>query len=123
MEYFRSESFSSFVEELMAYYHVPGLAIAIVQDHDTASSGYGMASFDPPRLCTADTLFDIASCAKSMTAASVALLVDNNEEHPEVQYDAIMSSLLPGDFVMQDSGYTEGVTVDDVLGHRTGMAP
>ena len=33
-----------------------------------------------------------------------------------------MSKLLPGDFVMPGEGYTETVTVEDVLSHRTGMA-
>ncbi|KAJ8131382.1 hypothetical protein O1611_g2241 [Lasiodiplodia mahajangana] len=56
-----------------------------------------------------------------MTAASVALLVRDNDKYPDVQYDSIVSSLLPGDFVMPGQGYTEGVSIDDILGHRTGM--
>jgi len=106
----------------MNQHHVPGLAIAIVANDQTASTGYGYATIDPPTPCTADTLFDIASCSKSLTAASVALLIDDNENHPEVQYDSIMSDVLPGDFVMPGVGYTENVTVEDVLSHRTGMA-
>lgn len=106
----------------MNQHHVPGLAIAIVENDQTASAGYGKASVDPPMPCTADTLFDIASSSKSLTAASVALLIDDDENHPEVQYDAIMSQLLPDDFVMSETVYTEGVTVEDVLSHRTGMA-
>ncbi len=107
----------------MAQYHVPGLAIAIVHNEETASAGYGKASLEPEIPCTADTLFDVASSAKSLTAASVGLLVDDTENFPEVQYHTAMSSLLPDDFVMPGVGYTEGVTIDDVLGHRTGMAP
>ncbi|KAF2176825.1 beta-lactamase/transpeptidase-like protein [Zopfia rhizophila CBS 207.26] len=103
MDFFYSQRFPSHVEGLMNQHHVP-------------------ASVEPPKLCTADTLFDIASCSKSLTAASVALLVDDNENYPEVQYDTIMSNLLPDDFVMPDVGYTEGVTVQDILSHRTGMA-
>jgi CubicO group peptidase (beta-lactamase class C family) len=122
MDFFHSPRFSSHVEELMNQHHVPGLAIAIVQNDQVASAGYGKASFEPPMPCTADTLFDIASSAKSLTAASVGLLVDDNENYPEMQYDAIMSSLLPDDFVMPGAGYTEGVTVEDILSHRTGMA-
>ncbi|KAI0839283.1 beta-lactamase family protein [Hypoxylon sp. FL0890] len=122
MEFFQSESFASQVRHLMAQYHVPGLSVAIVQDDEIASAGYGHASLEPSKPCTADTLFDIASCSKSLTAASVGLLVEDNERYPEVQYQATMSSLLPEDFVMPSQEYTDGVTVDDVLSHRTGMA-
>lgn len=104
----------------MAQNHVPGLAIAVVQDHETASAGYGHASLEPSVPCTADTLFDIASSSKSLTAASVGLLVED-EGYPEIQYDVPMSKLLPEDFVMPSVEYTEGITVDDVLSHRTGM--
>jgi CubicO group peptidase (beta-lactamase class C family) len=122
MELFRSEAFSAHVRELMDQHHVPGLAIAIVQDDETASAGYGYARLESSTPCTGSTLFDIASSAKSLTAAAVGLLVADNKQHPDIQYEAAMSSLLPDDFVMPGIGYTEGVTVEDVLSHRTGMA-
>ncbi|PLB48255.1 putative D-aminopeptidase [Aspergillus steynii IBT 23096] len=122
MECFLASDFSSYVEELMRQNHVPGLALAVVQNDQVASAGYGKASIDPPAPCTADTIFDLASCSKSFTAASIALLVDD-EAYPEIQYDATMSSLLPDDFVMASAEYTEGVTVEDILSHRSGMAP
>lgn len=123
MEYVNNPDFASEVENLMVQYNVPGLSLAIVQDDRTFSAGYGKASLESSVPCTPDTLFDIASCAKSMTAASVALLVEDNEKFPEIKYDAKMSHLLPEDFVMSEPEYTEGVTVEDVLSHRTGMAP
>lgn len=102
--------------------HVPGLAMAVVQGEATASVAFGKASLEKSQPCTADTLFDIASSSKSMTAASVGLLV-NGEKHPEVQFEALMSDLLPDDFVIAEKGYTESITVEDILSHRTGMAP
>ncbi|KAI1295132.1 beta-lactamase family protein [Xylaria venustula] len=121
MDYLNSDLFSSHVDELMKKHHVPGLAVAIVEGDRTFSAGYGLASLDPPKPCTPDTLFDIASSSKSMTAASVGLLVRDNDRYPDVQYEATMSSLLPEDFVMSGQGYTEGVTVEDILSHRTGL--
>ncbi|KAI1165385.1 beta-lactamase family protein [Nemania serpens] len=121
MDYLHSPNFPSRVEELIKKHHVPGLAVAILEGERTFSAGYGFASLDPPKPCTGDTLFDIASSSKSMTAASVGLLVRDNDKYPDVQYDAILSSILPGDFVMPGQGYTEGVTVEDILSHRTGM--
>lgn len=121
MDLFQSINFTSFVTDLLKQHHIPGLSIAIVHNDKVASMGYGTANYESNTACTGDTLFDIASCSKSLTAASVALLVDE-KKHPKVQYDALMSDLLPGDFVMSDNSYTEGITVEDVLSHKTGMA-
>ncbi|RWA13062.1 hypothetical protein EKO27_g2043 [Xylaria grammica] len=121
MDYIHSPNFPSHVEKLMKKYHVPGVAVAVIEGERTFSAGYGLASLDPPKPCTADTLFDIASSSKSLTAASVGLLVRDNDKYPDVQYESIMSNLLPDDFVMSGQGYTEGVTVDDILSHRTGL--
>lgn len=120
IDYFNSDKFKARVEGLLEKKHIPGLAIAITHNDQTASCAFGHAVVDPPVPCTPDTLFDIASASKSMTAASVALLVED-EKYPEVKYDGIMSEILPGDFVMATEEYTKNVTLDDVLGHRTGL--
>ncbi|KAK7994064.1 Transcription initiation factor IIA small chain (TFIIA 13.5 kDa subunit) [Apiospora arundinis] len=99
-EYICSAAFQVRIEAMMRAHHVPGLSMAIVHKGKTTSVGWGKASLDPLKPCTPDTLFDIASCSKSLTAASVALLVDDDENCPEVQWDAVMSELLPDDFVM-----------------------
>lgn len=106
----------------MLEHHVPGLAAAIVHDQHVTSAAYGKGCLADATPCTTETLFDIGSCAKSFTAAAVGMLVNDNDAHLEVQWDATMSSLLPDDFVMSGVGYTEGVTVEDILGHRSGMA-
>lgn len=68
-----------------------------------------------------DTIFDIGSCSKSLTAASVGLLVADNDNYPDVQWDTPMSVLLPEDFAMAKDDYTRGVTVEDIIRHRTGV--
>ncbi|CAG8094208.1 unnamed protein product [Penicillium olsonii] len=110
------------VKDLMAQYHVPGVSIAVVRNDQVSSASFGSASIEPPIPCTADTLFDIASCAKSMTAASVAILVEDNEKYPDIKYDSVMSSLLPEDFMMSSSMHSEGVMVEDLLSHRSDNA-
>lgn len=82
------------------------------------SKAFGLAVLDPPKQCTPDTLFDLASVSKSTTAGAVALLVDDEERYPHVQWDTPMSKLLPDDFVMAEDSYTQSVTVEDVLSHR-----
>ena len=121
MELLESTGFTSLVNDQLRQNHIPGLSIAVVHNDEIASTGYGIANHEDSTSCTGDTLFDIASSAKSLTAASVSLLVDN-KKHPKVQYDALMSGLLPDDFVMSEKSYTDGITVEDILSHRTGMA-
>ncbi|KAF5533754.1 hypothetical protein FNAPI_12585 [Fusarium napiforme] len=120
MDLFSSPNFSHRVETLMRTNRVPGLSVAVLQGDQVKSAGYGFASVKSQDPCTADTLFDIASSSKSLTAAAIALLVQD-ADFPEVQYGSIMSELLPDDFVMSEELHTNTVTVDDVLGHHTGM--
>ena len=68
----------------------------------------------------ADTLFDCASTSKSFTAAAISLLVDDNEDHPNVQWRTPVSTLVP-EFVLEDSYATANVTIEDILSHRSGM--
>ncbi|KAF9773250.1 hypothetical protein IL306_008982 [Fusarium sp. DS 682] len=120
MDLFNSSDFNHHVETLMQTNRVPGLSIAIIQGAQVKSAGFGFASIEAQEPCTPDTLFDIASSSKSLTAAAVALLVQD-DNFPHVQYDSVMSELLPDDFVMSDELHTKTVTVDDLLGHHTGM--
>ena len=121
MEYFNSTKFDSRVNELLKEWHAPGLAVAILQNDKIDSRGYGKASLESDKSVTPDTLFDIASSSKSLTAASVALLVVDDENYPQVKWDTPMSKLLPTEFVMSSRQYTQDVTVEDILSHRTGL--
>jgi CubicO group peptidase (beta-lactamase class C family) len=121
MDLINSPAFAHHVSELLQQYHTPGLAIAIVQNDIIDSNGFGLATLDPPTNVTADTPFDIASSSKSLTAASVGLLVTDDIKHPKLHWDTPMSYLLPEDFVMSGDGYTEQVTVEDILSHRSGF--
>jgi CubicO group peptidase (beta-lactamase class C family) len=86
------------------------------------SIGLDVANLHTSAECTPDTLYDIASSSKSLTAASVALLVEDDKNHPEVQWDTPLYDLLPEDFVMPTPELNERITIVDVLSHRTGMA-
>ncbi|THZ15869.1 hypothetical protein D6C91_06619 [Aureobasidium pullulans] len=110
------------INNLMNDFHVPGLAIAIIDGSEIRSRAFGNACLDPPTPCTPDTIFDIASCSKALTSLAVALLVFYEHEFStKVQWDSLMSSLLPDDFVLSTAEATDVVTVEDVLSHRTGL--
>lgn len=57
---------------------------------------------------------------KSFVAAAVSLLVDD-ESYPDVKWSTPVSQLLRNDFVLSDSRYTEMVTIEDILSHRSGL--
>lgn len=120
MDYLNSEAFAGRVKYLMQKHHVPGVSIAITSDKGDASRSFGHASLEPESPCTPETLFDIASASKSLTAAAVALLVED-DAYPHVKWDTPAVKLLPDDFVLSDEKYTNEVTVEDILSHRSGF--
>ena len=122
MDLLNTSAFRQHVEALMETYHLPGLSISTCRNDTITSTGFGVLSRKSQQAATADTLYDIASSSKSLTAASVALLVEDNENFPEVQWTTPVHELLPEDFVMPTLELTKRVTVEDMLSHRTGMA-
>jgi CubicO group peptidase (beta-lactamase class C family) len=123
MDLLNTSAFRQHVEALMEMYHLPGLSISICQNDTIESNAFGVSSRESQKPATAnDTLYDIASSSKSLTAASVALLVEDNENFPEVQWTTPLHELLPEDFLMPTAELTKRVTVEDVLSHSTGMA-
>jgi CubicO group peptidase (beta-lactamase class C family) len=122
MDLLQSGTFRQHAESLMKEYNLPGLSISISQDTNVSSIGLGVTNLLSPADCTPDTLYDIASSSKSLTAASVALLAEDDENYPEVQWDTPLHDLLPEDFVMPTPKLNERITIVDVLSHRTGMA-
>ena len=121
MDLICSPKFRSRAGKLMEKYHVPGLSIAIVQGDEIASDAFGLARVSSSQPCTPDSLFDIASSSKSLTAAAIGLLVED-DKYPNLKYETPVSELLPEDFVLLDDTYTRDVTVEDMLSHRTGLA-
>ncbi|KAF2465349.1 beta-lactamase family protein [Lindgomyces ingoldianus] len=121
--------FEQLVTEAMDYWKVPGLAIGVVDKAHISSQGYGVAQFEKvshagfreqaEETVTPQTLFDIGSVSKSFTAAAMALLVDD-PGLPDVEWRTPVSRLL-SDFVLEDKAYTEQVSVEDILSHRSGL--
>ncbi|KAF2157794.1 beta-lactamase/transpeptidase-like protein [Myriangium duriaei CBS 260.36] len=109
------------IRNLMEQFCVPGLSIAIVNGQDIASKAYGQVSIDPPVHCTTNTLFDVASISKPITALAIAILKEDERNPRSFEWDTPVSSLLPDDFVLSDPEATKTVTVEDMLSHRTGL--
>jgi CubicO group peptidase (beta-lactamase class C family) len=106
-----------YVEEAMHKWNVPGLAIAVVKDGQVVlANGFGVCRIGQDRKVSAETVFDIASCAKSFVAASVGILVEDGKLH----WDDPIRKHLP-EFELADPYRTEHATIRDLLCHRTGV--
>lgn len=109
--------FENLIAAAMQDWHVPGLALALV-DRDTVRycQGFGWRDREQQLPVTPDTIFWIASCSKAFTAFALGLLVDDGK----LDWDTPVRSVLP-DFAMQDPVASERLTVRDLLCHRSGL--
>lgn len=95
---------------------VPGCSVAIVKDGKLlATDAFGVRNpaGDP---VDADTLFYIASCTKTFTAAALVALA----EQEVVELDAPVNVYLPR-FRVADDAASEQITVRELLCHRPGI--
>lgn len=110
--------FEQYVQRLMSEFHVPGLAVGVVDKQGVVyMKGFGVRDVETGLPVTSRTQFAIGSTTKAMTAVSVGMLVDRKL----VKWDApVKTSSLP-DFQLYDADATRLVTVRDLLSHRTGL--
>jgi CubicO group peptidase (beta-lactamase class C family) len=47
--------------------------------------------------------------------------VHDDDNYPDLKWTTPVSRILPDDFVLPDPYYTENITVEDILSHRSGM--
>jgi CubicO group peptidase (beta-lactamase class C family) len=98
-------------------WQVPGLAIAVVKDGRLVfAGGYGVRELGRPAPADTQTLFAIGSTTKAMTAAALAMLVDEGKvrwDDPVTRYIAT--------FQTTDPYVTRETTVRDLLTHRAGL--
>lgn len=112
--------FSAFADKVDDYVlvrmterHVPGAAVAVIQKGRVVKmKGYGLASveFDVP--VSVDTVFEIGSVSKQMTAAAIMLLVEDGK----VSLDERISAYLPN-----TPEAWKDVTVRHLLTHSSGI--
>ncbi len=119
-----SQDISSQLEELDRYiessrqqWQVPGMTVTIVKDGVTLlSKGYGVASVESGAVVDENTLFMLGSTTKAMTAAAMALLVDEGK----VNWTDRVTTHLPW-FQLHDPYVTRELTVKDLFTHNSGL--
>lgn len=108
-------------DELMSKSGIPGMAVAVVHGGKTVyAKGFGVknntSSDSPTNRVDADTVFQLASLSKPITATVVATLVGQEQ----VSWDTPIVSKLPW-FALSDPAVTQMLTVGDLLSHRSGL--
>lgn len=113
-----AEAVDAYVGKAMeAWPDQPALGVAVVRDGKTIlARGYGVKRQGHAARADEHTLFAIASNTKNVTAAALAILVDEGK----VKWDEPVKTYLP-DFRLVDPYITDHVTVRDTLSHRAGF--
>jgi CubicO group peptidase (beta-lactamase class C family) len=105
------------VEEAMRFWHVPGVAVAIVHRGEVIYlQGHGGRDLRTGEPFTPDSVFPLASCSKAFTTAALALLVDEGKlswDDPVRKHVAF--------FHLSDPLADRDVRIRDLLCHRTGV--
>lgn len=96
---------------------IPGAAVAVVHAGRTVyAKGFGVADMATGRKVDADTVFQLASVSKSVSASVVATQVTQGR----VSWDTPVVANMPT-FALSDPYVTKNVTVGDLFAHRSGL--
>ena len=110
-------AFDALVDEVVARYHLPGIALGVIEDGKVVYVGTrGELATGSGQPVTSRSLFKIASNSKAMTASVLARLVDQGKlrwEDPVIKH-------LPS-FRMHDPWVTQQMQVRDLLLHNSGL--
>jgi CubicO group peptidase (beta-lactamase class C family) len=108
----------SYIEQAMADWEVPGLAVAVVKDGEVVyARGFGVRRLGGTEAVDEHTVFAIASNSKAVTATALGILVDGGK----IGWDDPVRRHLPW-FELHDPHVTREITIRDLLAHRVGHA-
>ena len=111
------EGLDRFVEQVMAEWQVPGLALAAVKHGEVvALRTYGLRDPERGLPVTTGTLFAIGSVTKTFTATGLAILADEGR----LDWSRPVRDYLP-DFALMDRRASREITPRDLVSHRSGL--
>jgi CubicO group peptidase (beta-lactamase class C family) len=105
------------VAKAMAFWQVPGLAIAVVEDGEVAlTRTYGVRDAEQGLPVTPETVFALGSLAKSLTATGLARLVDQGR----IAWNGRVAAYVPN-FRLMDEQATSALAVRHLMTHTSGL--
>ncbi len=106
------------IEEQMAYHHLPALSIGVVYDQELIwAQGYGFADQEKKTPVTPATIFRMGSITKLFTSVAVLQLRDRGK----LRLDDPVSEHLPWFEVQSSFGGEPEITVRHLLTHTSGL--
>ena len=107
----------SFIPDYMREEDIPGVAIALIRDGEVVwTEGFGVANVLTRQPITPETLFEIASNSKVVTAYIALRLVDQGM----LSLDKTLNAYLPEPW-LPPSEYRDVITLRHVLSHSSGL--
>ncbi|CAN5413775.1 hypothetical protein BH10ACI2_BH10ACI2_00740 [soil metagenome] len=108
-----ADGVDNYVKAHMAENHVPGVALAVLKGGRVVKvKGYGLASLEFNAPVTPQTVFEIGSVSKQMTAAAIMLLVEDGK----VSLDDPVSK-----YIRNTPDTWKAVTIRHLLTHSSGV--
>jgi CubicO group peptidase (beta-lactamase class C family) len=105
------------IESVMSAGGIPGLAALVIRDGQTVlSRGYGVLRVGGTDRVTPETLFQVGSLTKAVTAMAIAALVGDGR----LQWDDPIQKHLSG-FQLADPWTSGHITIRDALAMRSGI--
>ncbi len=105
-------------EQAVAKGEVPGLSVAVVHDDEVVYlAGFGLRKAGAADKVDADTVFQLASLSKPISATVVAAIVGDGA----VSWDSRIRDIDPG-FALHEAYPTAEVTIRVLFSHRSGLS-
>ena len=105
------------VADVMSRSGLPGMAVAVVSGGKVVyAKGFGVREVGKPDKITTDTVFQIASCSKSLGSTAVAWAVTQGK----LTWADEVTKHLPA-FKLSDPAVTSMLKISDCYTHRTGL--
>lgn len=112
-------AFEKLVQQSIDAGQVPGLSIAVVaEDQVVYLKGFGLREVGKPETVNADTVFQLASFSKPISATVVAAVVGDNRKG--IGWDSKIADLDPR-FRLSGAWPSAELTVTDLFAHRSGL--
>jgi len=114
-----SGSFAQFLEKIKKHYNIPGIAAALVSKDTILNIAVtGVRKAGTGAKIVLEDIFSIGSCAKSMTAAVAASLV----EEGLISWDTKPLDVYP-ELAGEINADFRKITLQDLLSHQAGVEP
>jgi len=108
----------SYIPEYMCEKNIPGVAIALIRDGKVVwTEGFGVVNTITTKPVSSETLFEVASNSKVVTAYIALRLVDQGR----LSLDEPLNAYLPKPW-LPSSEYRNAVTLRQVLSHTSGLS-